>query len=252
MYKKIFFSLAALLACIVKSDAQYFTVQADTVYCSAPDDLNNGAFSSSVGCDRPIKNITSNPINVQWEYFLDRNLLDIKNATTLPNTHPMQGCRLCSPMMGCISIYSDQNYSGNTGTINPNQTAYFEFSASIYHDTINQPFLHGIALQCNSQHDTLYYLTELKTAIPTSIANVGSTNNSVKVYPNPAIHQCTIESQNAFSEVMIFDMGGRIQSRLQFATSTKTQLNLSQLTKGNYFVILNHGGRFSQKMIQVQ
>lgn len=87
------------------------------------------------------------------------------------------------------------------------------------------------------------YLSKLTFNKPTT--NVTSNNynstNDISIYPNPAREILYIQSNNAFSSsasIKLIDATGRTVLTQTFNSNTYTQLNVSTLAKGLYFVEL--------------
>ena len=58
--------------------------------------------------------------------------------------------------------------------------------------------------------------------------------NNVKVYPNPATHQITVEAENLKS-ISIVDVLGKVVYSTS-SDSSKETIDISKLTKANYFI----------------
>ena len=58
----------------------------------------------------------------------------------------------------------------------------------------------------------------------------------MKIYPNPARDVLTISSDKPIKSVEIYDVLGRL-----IKTETKNNINVSQLSKGNYLVKVKTG-----------
>lgn len=62
------------------------------------------------------------------------------------------------------------------------------------------------------------------------------TKNGIKVYPNPAAHELTVQSQSG-GEVKIFDVNGRFQMKSELNET----IDISALESGIYFLVINNG-----------
>ena len=69
--------------------------------------------------------------------------------------------------------------------------------------------------------------------LPTQITEQKTTQNQLKIYPNPAKNSINVEAKNAVS-IEIVDVLGKIV--LSKNTSTENQIDVSSLDKGIHFV----------------
>lgn len=70
-------------------------------------------------------------------------------------------------------------------------------------------------------------------------------NKQLSIYPNPAIGKVFIRQNIAVSDVMVYDMIGKLQNTARFVSQNETQIeiDIEQLHSGMYFVkILNKDG----------
>lgn len=73
----------------------------------------------------------------------------------------------------------------------------------------------------------------------------------VKIYPNPAQDFITIHSDEEFSKIRIFDVSGRlVQNQSYFELNNKSQVNISDLNPGMYFLELNGNGASHRLIVQ--
>ena len=79
-----------------------------------------------------------------------------------------------------------------------------------------------------------------------------SNNNTIIVFPNPAINLVTISSKELISHVNIYDFQGRIVQEYDFNETTDIKLNISDISNGIYSIVANstNGKSFSTKLIK--
>ena len=121
-----------------------------------------------------------------------------------------------------------------------------------------------------SKGDSYYYLAELKDSIEIVVdtvrkqtsgeivvvklkkAGLGLTTTEAPafdIYPNPAKDQCTIRLPESSRELLVLDVSGKLLEYYQLSADS-VSLNLSKLSAGTYFVVINGGGETrSQKLI---
>jgi hypothetical protein len=64
--------------------------------------------------------------------------------------------------------------------------------------------------------------------------------HSLRVYPNPADEMIRIESDQAFGQLLMKDTSGRIVLSASLQNTFSTQVNLSVLAPGIYFIEINN------------
>ena len=86
--------------------------------------------------------------------------------------------------------------------------------------------------------------------IVTFVGINGVENTQVSLYPNPTVGQLNIQSQDAVREVVIFNALGQ-QVAVQQNLGTKSVMNLSNLSKGNYTMrlTLDNGQTLTRKFV---
>ena len=78
------------------------------------------------------------------------------------------------------------------------------------------------------------YDTVTVFVIPVSVGNVQSAVGSLRVYPNPATQNLTIQNASG-CDVLFYDITGRVVSR-STVVSDKAVINIGQLPKGIYIL----------------
>lgn len=111
----------------------------------------------------------------------------------------------------------------------------FENNAEIYFD-YNAPIITNIA--------------------QTTVAVLGLTDyeldNSIGIHPNPANDIVNIQGKNNLKDITVFDVNGRILNSISIVgTELKTELDITKLTQGVYFVrVLSNKGQSVTKLIK--
>ncbi|MDD3685611.1 MAG: T9SS type A sorting domain-containing protein [Bacteroidales bacterium] len=90
------------------------------------------------------------------------------------------------------------------------------------------------------------YLTVVNT--PSEINS--SLNNNIKIYPNPATHEITVEAANLESITIVDVLGKVVYS--QNAASEKEVIDISSLLKANYFIKVKTGEGEITKSITIK
>ena len=81
-----------------------------------------------------------------------------------------------------------------------------------------------------------------KYALPVGTNELSKNNNKVSVYPNPANDILNIETGNsANTRVQIMSLDGRLVKTHSNINSSKTQINVADLSKGVYFLRIQNG-----------
>ena len=62
-------------------------------------------------------------------------------------------------------------------------------------------------------------------------------NNNFGIFPNPATNFVTISANELVSQVLIYDMQGRIVQEYDYNGTLEIKLNVSELSKGLYNII---------------
>lgn len=77
----------------------------------------------------------------------------------------------------------------------------------------------------------------------TQLLTVANVKNTLSIYPNPAREQVTIETAGWEGETVarIFNMEGKMMRQLMLNGNARNEVNISDLTKGMYFLHLNNG-----------
>lgn len=72
------------------------------------------------------------------------------------------------------------------------------------------------------------------TAVVTGTEEVISTS----IYPNPFVNKINIVSDEVFNEVNVLDVNGRVLIEKVFEKSNKLDINLSDLSSGQYLILV--------------
>ena len=75
--------------------------------------------------------------------------------------------------------------------------------------------------------------------------------HDVSVYPNPATTKLTVESEGTLNSVRIIDFSGRLVKKVTTINNTVTNIDISALPEGVYFVesSFNNGSRTTSKVV---
>ncbi|MBL7890709.1 MAG: T9SS type A sorting domain-containing protein, partial [Bacteroidia bacterium] len=148
---------------------------------------------------------TGNQYSYLWN-FGDGTTSTIPYPTHIyPGTGPYQLCLTVSDNSGCSSTYCDSLYAGRTAGVL----------------TIN--------------------------VMPTTSSNSSPTHDSnisnFTLYPNPALDQISITSQDisTIQKISVYDLTGRLVKDVNNIHSKETAINISDLESGIYFLTVNDG-----------
>ena len=150
-------------------------------------------------------------------------------------------------------LYGMTKFGGNTteGTIfriKPDGTGYF--TLLVFNGSANGKnpqgslisdgtFLYGMT----SQGGTFSSGTVFKFALPVSTKDLSKNNTSINVYPNPAKTVLNIEIANTkTASVQIISTDGRLVKTVSNINSTNSQVNISDLSNGIYFIRVQSDG----------
>ncbi|MCC6838277.1 MAG: T9SS type A sorting domain-containing protein, partial [Bacteroidia bacterium] len=154
---------------------------------------------------------TGNQYSYLWN-FGDGTTSTIPYPTHVyPGTGPYQLCLTVSDNSGCSSTYCDSLYAGRTAGVL----------------TIN--------------------------VMPTTSTNSTPINDSnisnFILYPNPALDQISIASQDisTIQKISVYDLTGRLVKEISSIHSKEISINISDIEKGIYFLTLNDGKRSQTK-----
>ncbi len=75
---------------------------------------------------------------------------------------------------------------------------------------------------------------------------------AVRIFPNPANDQLTVEGVPLGTEISIYDMNGRSRYELFPVNSSRQQLSLPDLAPGMYILTLTHEGAIERKKLIIQ
>ena len=80
-------------------------------------------------------------------------------------------------------------------------------------------------------------------------------SNSLNLYPNPSNGQFTLEFDDASNlpdRVLMYDLNGRVVRELSSSVNTINSFDVSDLSKGTYFVQIVQGEKVAMKKLIVQ
>lgn len=129
-------------------------------------------------------------------------------------------------------------------------TSLFDFDA--WRDEVGQT--HSVSRYWSFNADSsAYFMPSVKPKKITAVINHGGQDNSVKIYPNPATDQLTVELRSqslSKSQIEIIDITGRIVIAQDFSTRS-SNVDISQLSAGEYIVrITDDQGFFVTKILK--
>lgn len=76
-----------------------------------------------------------------------------------------------------------------------------------------------------------------------------SSNNSISIYPNPAIDDLTISSSSGIKQIIVYDSKGARVIEQEFTNRVNYTLNVSNLKSGSYFILINDDPKQLKKFI---
>jgi len=76
--------------------------------------------------------------------------------------------------------------------------------------------------------------------------------SAVRLYPNPASDQLTLEGVPLGTQVSIYDMNGRSRHDLPVVNSSRQQLSVPDLAPGMYILTLTHEGAIERKKLVIK
>ena len=124
---------------------------------------------------------------------------------------------ICSSARGSICL-TGQNAEGQLGDGTTTATQYYSCSSVV---AINKP------------NDEYTYESDIQTNLGLNILEA----NSMSIYPNPSSGLIHIKSNSEVTDIVITDIHGNIVYKE--TGESITELNLSELPKGSYFVRIN-------------
>ncbi|MBN8695484.1 MAG: T9SS type A sorting domain-containing protein [Bacteroidetes bacterium] len=148
-----------------------------------------------------------------WE-FGDGSTSNLEFPThTYAGVGPYQLCLTVVDTSGCSDVFCDSLYAGRNET--------------------------GISI----------------TVVPNIVTSINnySANDNITLYPNPALDQISITSQDisTIQKISVYDLTGRLVKDVNNIHSKETAINISDLESGIYFLTVNDGKRSqTQKFIK--
>ena len=100
---------------------------------------------------------------------------------------------------------------------------------------------------CCSDTDCITIDVECDKSLPTSSTIPPAGSDEVKIFPNPATSYLQIQSGKAIDEVRVYDLSGKIISRVQGIEATQYQLPVEELGSGVYLIEVVSGGMISNE-----
>lgn len=174
---------------------------------------------------------TSNYTNTLYKYDVCSGTLD----TVLSNLNYASGIVMneellfiCESSASSISIYSNQS---------------FQFQSLVTLQPNSWP--NGVVLIGND----LFFVQTIagkisKMPIDTFLNNAGclTIDSKIKIYPNPSVEVINIDSKYTFEKYSIYNNEGKL---IQNSTITNNKINVSELPKGQYLLMLDkHSNTF--------
>jgi len=93
------------------------------------------------------------------------------------------------------------------------------------------------------------YMIRANIDAVTSLEN-NTSDHKIKIYPNPATHQVSLESEIAFDLIEIYSLNGKLLKTKRTSSSKKTTLNIGSLSMGTYTIKIICGNQyFLRKLI---
>lgn len=137
----------------------------------------------------------------------------------------------------------------STGNFTTVQDAWTEFTYSL--DTYSGQQVY-IAIQCVSDDAFVFMVDDFSVTSATTSVN-SALAGSFSVYPNPATDVLNISNSiNAeINAITITDLNGRTVKQITANGSVDSQINISDLNAGVYFVNINSNeGSLTKKIVQ--
>lgn len=147
-------------------------------------------------------------------------------------------------------VFAVGNFGATSTTANvtfPEAGKWFEFFTqdSIEIETAAQSF----SMQPGEYR--LYSTRKLaKTKVVTEIAEIDSTPEEIRIYPNPATNQITLSSEKPFSKIEIYSVTGTLIRQLKISNENQVKIPTGNYTSGIYFVhIFQENERITKKLL---
>lgn len=130
----------------------------------------------------------------------------------------------------------------------PNDTVgklNFTFMSNVVKGTVAT-----IATLAGLQHSSYFDTGNIPAAVPESNYNCG-----VSVFPNPVKNKLTIKTGDCFQQgfnLTVVDMQGKVVKTEKVAGNNQAQLDFEKIPAGNYFVVMEDGGKRSVSRVIVK
>jgi hypothetical protein len=86
--------------------------------------------------------------------------------------------------------------------------------------------------------------------VVTEIAEIDSTPEEIRIYPNPATDQITFSSEKPFSKIEIYSVTGTLISQLKVSNENQVKITTDNYNAGIYFVhIFQEKERITKKFM---
>lgn len=89
-----------------------------------------------------------------------------------------------------------------------------------------------------------FLIIKLEDSITTTIETNSVNENSLKIYPNPASDEISIESIHPIHRIQLFDSLGKLVLQVDNLNLKDYKLNLNKLSAGQYYLLVNNQNGF--------
>ena len=128
-----------------------------------------------------------------------------------------------------LSIASLPVTNGNWSTVDIGSTS------------LSSKGLHTVRLTIVSGSPDINYFNRIaKGVISSEGVFQADTQNDIQVYPNPAYEFVRIASKKQIGEISLYSISGKLQMRSVYETEKEIELDVSNLTPGLYFIVVNN------------
>ncbi len=107
-----------------------------------------------------------------------------------------------------------------------------------------------IATLAGLQHSSYYDAGNVIASVPES-----NYLCDIQVFPNPVKNKLTIKTSDCFKQgfnLTVVDVQGRLVKAERIAANSQTEISFEKIPSGNYFVVMEDGGKRSVKKVVVE
>lgn len=175
----------------------------------------------------------------------------IRTQKVDPSNPHVQGCALQN------KVYVEHTYQGHTGTIAGENSWVFKWQAPASSAGNVTFYLAVVEADYNGDEFGDYVYTQ-KVTSPGPVNSIGTINiaEEVEVYPNPAVAELFLRAGSAHIEqITLMNMHGAIVkecSRIKPEVSKTIKLDISGVSSGVYFLVLQGNGQKHTRKVVVQ